>query len=106
MRIAITSQNRKTVTEHAGRCRRFRVFECCDAEVHEYALLELEKTQTLHALAPGVPDQLAEIDVLIAAGMCERLSARLARHGIRGVLTSLSEPEHALEQFLQSHETQ
>ena len=27
MQIAVTSQNRKTVTEHAGKCRKFWIYD-------------------------------------------------------------------------------
>jgi predicted Fe-Mo cluster-binding NifX family protein len=30
MKIAVTSQNRREITEHAGRCRRFWVFDVED----------------------------------------------------------------------------
>jgi hypothetical protein len=32
MKIAVTSQNRKTITSHAGKCRKFWVYEVEDAE--------------------------------------------------------------------------
>jgi predicted Fe-Mo cluster-binding NifX family protein len=30
MKIAVTSQNRKTITSHAGKCRKFWVYEVED----------------------------------------------------------------------------
>jgi predicted Fe-Mo cluster-binding NifX family protein len=37
-RIGITSQNRRTVTGHAGRCRRFWVYDVKDGQVLERRL--------------------------------------------------------------------
>ncbi len=30
MKIAVTSQNRKTITDHAGKCRKFWLFDIDD----------------------------------------------------------------------------
>jgi hypothetical protein len=45
MKITVTSQNRKTITEHAGRCRKFWVFNTENDKRIDRALLLLTKEQ-------------------------------------------------------------
>jgi predicted Fe-Mo cluster-binding NifX family protein len=106
MKIAITSQNRRTVTAHAGRCRRFWVYQIEDGGIQGRELLELDKTATLHELAPGVPQALLGVDVLLSSGMCDNLVARLGRHGISAYQTSCEQPEQALQHYLEQHAAQ
>lgn len=100
MKIVITSQNRRTVTAHAGRCRRFWVYDIEDGEVRERELLELAKTDTLHEVSPGIPAALTGIDVLVSTGMCDNLVARLGRNGIEARQTTCEDPDEALRQLL------
>ena len=100
MKIAITSQNRRSVTAHAGRCRRFWVYEVDGARVAARELLELEKADTLHEVSPGIPRALAGVDVLVSSGLCDNLVARLKRHGIEARRTACEDPDEALEGVL------
>ena len=100
MKIAVASQNRREVTGHAGRCRRFWIFTSSDPELRPSELLELPKEQCFHDLAPAIPAPLEDVDVLIVGGMGNGLSARLARHGIRVVVTDEKDPERAVRLWL------
>ena len=48
MKIAITSQNRKTVTGHAGKGRKFWIYKIDGKTVLGRELLELPIEQTFH----------------------------------------------------------
>ena len=41
MKIAVASQNRKQVTGHTGRCRKYWIYEVADGQVTDKVLLEL-----------------------------------------------------------------
>ena len=100
MKIAVTSQNRKNVTEHAGRCRKFWVFSVEDNKVVDRELLELPKEQAFHDSSPHAPHPLDHIDVLIAGGMGQGLMTRLERRGIKSVVTKEDDPETAVVLYL------
>lgn len=100
MKVAVASQNRRSVTAHAGRCRRFWVYDVLGGEAAPGQLLELDKEGTLHALRPGIPPALAGLDVLIAADPCPNLLRRLARHGIEGRASACERPDDAVRAFL------
>lgn len=97
LRIAVTSQNRKTVTEHAGKCRKFWVYETRSGRVTGKSLLELPIEQSLHESPPGVPHPLDGIDVLITAGIGDGLKQRLSSRGIDTRVTSEADPDAAVE---------
>jgi predicted Fe-Mo cluster-binding NifX family protein len=96
MRIAVTSQNRRDITEHAGRCRNFWVFELDGGRITDCSLLELPKEASFHDSSPHASHPLDGVDLLIAGGMGEGLQARLARNGIASVITGETDPERAL----------
>jgi predicted Fe-Mo cluster-binding NifX family protein len=73
MKIAVTSQNHKIVTQHAGRCRKFWIFSI------DKKLLELPKTQSLHESSTHEPHPLDDIDVLITAGITFYISQKPQR---------------------------
>ena len=68
MKIAVTSQNRKTITGHAGKCRKFWIYEIVDKKVVDNTLLEL-------ALEQLDPDSLSPREALDALYQLKRLSA-------------------------------
>lgn len=100
LKIAVCSQNRKTVTEHAGKCRKFWIYDVQNGEVKDRTLLELPLEQALHSSPPGQPHPLDAVDVLIGAGMGSGLQQRLAQHGIRGVVSTETQPDQAVAAFL------
>ncbi len=100
MKIAVTSQDRKTITGHAGHCRRFWIYECDDKTVVNKTLLELTMEQTFHATHGAVSHPLDGIDALITAGMGAGLVRRLTSKGLQPLVTSEADPDSAVANFL------
>lgn len=100
MKIAVTSQNRKTVTGHAGKCRRFWIYEVKDCEVKDRQLLELAIEETFHERHGGGAHPLDGINVLITGGMGDGLQRRLKQRGILAVATGETDPERAIADWL------
>ena len=101
-KIAVTSQNRKTVTEHAGKCRKFWIYETQAGKIVSKELLELPLEQSLHSSTPGDVHPLDSIDILITAGMGTGLRQHLASKGIEAVVTLETNPDLAVEAVLAS----
>jgi predicted Fe-Mo cluster-binding NifX family protein len=99
MKIAVTSQNRKTVTGHAGKCRKFWIYEVADGEAHSRTLLELPLDQTFHARRGSDP-LLGQVNVFITAGMGTGLQQRLKQSGILAVATLENDPDRAVSAWL------
>lgn len=100
MKIAVTSQNRRTITQHAGRCRKFFVFTIENGQILSKELLELPKEQSFRESPSEAPHPLDDIDLLIAGGMGEGLRKRLDEKGIECIVTSEEDPERAVALYL------
>jgi predicted Fe-Mo cluster-binding NifX family protein len=103
VKIAVCSQNRKTVTGHAGKCRRFRLFEHDGQALREQDLLELPIEGTFHATPFEAPHPLDDVQALIALDMGDGLKRKLAARGIIAHLTELTDPHAAIQSFLTQH---
>jgi len=97
--IAVTSQNRKTITGHAGRCRKFWLYPVQDGVVGERRLLELAKEQVFHG-SHDTPPGLEDITVFISQGMGQGMLSRLQRMGVTAWMTRETDPDAAVQAFL------
>jgi len=100
MKIAVASQNRHTITEHAGRCRKFWIYETSEDAVMRKELLELPKEQSFHESSPHAPHPLDDVQVLIAGNMGTGLLGRLEAKGIRAIVTPETDPDRAVAAYL------
>lgn len=100
MQIAVTSQNRKTITEHAGKCRKFWIYDLEEGAVIAKRLVELSMEQTFHASHHQLAEPLAAINVLICGSMGPGLHHRLMQRGILPVVTIEQDPDAAVAAFL------
>lgn len=100
MKIAVASQNRKMITGHTGRCRKFWLYQIEDNAVTAKELLELPKEQSFHESSPLAPSPLDDVQVLIAGGMGSGLARRLQEKNIRGLITKETDPDQAVKDFL------
>jgi predicted Fe-Mo cluster-binding NifX family protein len=99
-KIAVASQNRRNVTGHAGKCRRFWVYDIESGAVKGRQLLELPREQSFHEHTGAEPHPLQGVQVLITGGMGEGLARRLAGMGIEGLVTPETDPDRAVAAYL------
>lgn len=95
MKIAVTSQDSETVTDHAGRCRTFWVYDTEFAEIRGKQLLELGET-----FRDALPGALDDINVLITGGLAGAMRYRLKQQGIQAVATLERDPDRAVASWL------
>lgn len=100
MKIAITSQNRRTITEHAGKCRKFWVYAIEQGATMHKELLELPLEQSFHESSPQQAHPLDTVQVLITGGMGPGLQQRLAAKGIEALITTETDPDRAVAAYL------
>lgn len=100
MKIAVASQNFRTVTQHAGKTRRFLVFEAgAGGAIEETGRLDLPLEQSMHEFRGGV-HPLDVADVLIAGSAGEGFVRRMGERGISVVVTDIADPLAAIGAFL------
>lgn len=100
MQIAVTSQNRKSITEHAGKCRNFWIYDIQEGAVTGRRLVELSIDQSFHASHHQLAEPLAGVNVLITASMGAGLHHRLKQNGILPVITQEENPDTAVAALL------
>jgi predicted Fe-Mo cluster-binding NifX family protein len=95
MKIGVTSQNFRTVTGHAGKTRRFLVYEAQQSEIQELERLDLPKEMSMHEFR-GDRHPLDALDVLITASCGQGFVRRMAAKGVRVVTTGETDPLQAV----------
>lgn len=90
MRIAVTSQNFRSITSHAGKSRRFIVYEWTgDAPPVEVQRLDLPKGMALHDYhGDDHPLFGLGLDAIVTGGAGEGFLQRMGRRGIQVLATS------------------
>ncbi len=105
MKIAVTSQNKRTVSGHAGKTTRFEVFTIKDKKVLHKEHLELEVSNVLHEYfhgnpAPGYVHPVLEMDVIITGSMGPGFPVKMQMHGIEAIMTDEKEVDTAVAKYL------
>ena len=101
MKIGVSSQNFRTITGHAGKGRRFMVFEADKgAEVQESGRLDLPKEMSMHGWDGQGEHPLFELDYLITGGCGAGFIRKLGSHGVTVKVTSETDPLTAAKALL------
>lgn len=88
MKIAVTSQNFRTITGHAGKTRRFIIYETKGLEVPvESERLDLPKDMSMHSWQGG-SHPIDVVDILITGGCGEGFIHKMAYRSIKVLRTS------------------
>lgn len=100
MKIAVTSQNFRTITAHAGKCRRFLILSRNgDGELVEVDRLDLPKDMSMHEFK-GRQHPLFESDVLLTASAGQGFIRRLDQEKTQVICTSETDPYAAASALL------
>ncbi|WP_296809586.1 NifB/NifX family molybdenum-iron cluster-binding protein [Thiocapsa sp.] len=102
MRIAVTSQNFRTITGHAGKSRRFIIYEAdADGNPTEVDRLDLPMELSLHEYH-GEDHPLFDLNLngIVTQGAGSGFLQRMARHGIQVYTTSATDPLKAVSAIL------
>ena len=104
MKIGVTSQNFKTITGHAGKTRRFLIYQP-DQEKNpvETGRLDLPKEMAMHNFR-GLEHPLDELDILITGGCGAGFINRMASKGIQVIATSETDPVIAATKVIAGEE--
>ncbi|WP_461535455.1 NifB/NifX family molybdenum-iron cluster-binding protein [Spongorhabdus nitratireducens] len=104
-KIIVTSQNRRTITGYAARCRNFSVFivQPERKRIISREPYELFRHETYFETAAGQLHPLDDADVLITSGMGSGLQQELAGRGIEGLITTEQDPVAAVKMYLRNN---
>lgn len=100
MKIAVTSQNFRTITNHAGKARRFIIYNVSDdGIIEEVERLNLPMEMAFHNFQ-GTEHPLDGVDVLISDSFGQGFMNKMARRGIKASLAKDSDIKTSIEYFL------
>ncbi|MCF8481660.1 MAG: nitrogen fixation protein [Rhodospirillum sp.] len=101
MRIAIASQNRRTVSAHPGKTRVFLVHTAeMGGEPGPAEVLELPKDGMIHGYSHDAAHPLYTMNVLISKTAGAGFLRRMAARGVSVAITDLDDPEEAIRAYL------
>lgn len=99
MNIAVTSQNFRTITGHAGKSRRFLVYTSPgEGEWVETDRLDLPKEMSMHEFKGG-SHPIDAFDVLITGSCGDGFIRKMSMRGISVIATSESDPVIAVKAY-------
>lgn len=105
MKIAITSQNFRTVTGHGGKTRRFLIYDAQPGTPPtEVDRLDLPIELSFHEFSGG-PHPVDGVDALVTGSAGSGFIRKLAGRGIRVVVTGETDPLKAVDDVLASRIT-
>lgn len=101
MKVGISSQNFRTITGHAGKARRFFVYEVdAQRQIVPQEKLDLPKEMSMHEWHGEGPHPLFDLDVLITASCGEGFKHRMSKAGITVHVTDEIDPLQAVSQLV------
>ena len=105
MKIGVTSQNFRNVTGHAGRARRFMVYEVADdGQVLHSDRYDLPKDMSMHEHSHSAPHPIDDLNVLVTGSCGEGFIQKLARRGIKVIVTGETDPMKAVKAVVTGEE--
>lgn len=99
MKIAIASQNHRSVTAHVGRCRHFFIFDMDQEPIKSPGSLDLDPEQVLHVWQEG-KHPLDGVSTVIAGSVGQGVADKLAQRGIHVLATPERDLGRVVDQFL------
>ena len=100
MKIAVSSQNQKSVTAHLGHCQKFWIYDVDGTTIQNKQLLQLSKEQSFHESSPKATHPLDAVQVLISGSMGQGLARRLEAKDIKPIITAETDPDTAVASYL------
>jgi predicted Fe-Mo cluster-binding NifX family protein len=101
MKVAVASSDFAKVTGHAGRARKWLIFDVDqDGAIGEPTHLELASDKVFHYAEDGSAHPLDEMDAVIAHSAGDGFLKHMEKRGIQPVLTAENDPAKAVHDYL------
>ncbi len=107
MKVAVASQNQKTISAHAGKTSRFFIYTVNEEDnlITGTELINLDKDDILHnrfheSTNPWAPHPIYDVDIVITGGAGPGFVNRLATQDTKVIITSETNPDEAVKLLL------
>ena len=102
--VAVASQNKKIIFEHAGKCRNFIIYTINNSNIDSKKILELSKEETLHNTSHStnntIKNTLLDADILLTRGIGSGLIQKLARQNVACYKIEETDPDIAIHKLI------
>ena len=103
--VAVTSQNKKTITKHAGECRNYLIYTIKNNEITSKKVMELHDNEilkyTFHEDKSANPKNLLyDVDILLTGSIGPGGVNRLANQNVTAYVIKEKDPDIAIEKLI------
>jgi predicted Fe-Mo cluster-binding NifX family protein len=103
--VAITSQNKKTVTKHAGECRNYLIYTIEKDIIAGKKVLELQDNEILkytfhHDKSENPKNVLFDMDILLTGSIGQGGINKLANQNVTAYIIKEKDPDVAIEKLI------
>jgi predicted Fe-Mo cluster-binding NifX family protein len=105
-RVAVASQNKKTITSHAGKCRHFYIYSIDREGNYTKELVDLSKEETLHYTfhedpAANPHNYLYDMDILLTQSIGQGAIQKLALQNVTAYIIQETDPDTAIKKLIE-----
>jgi predicted Fe-Mo cluster-binding NifX family protein len=103
-KIAISSQNKRTITGHAGKCHHFYIYTIDENGNFEKESLTLEKGNALHDSFHGdgnPKNPIFEMDIFLTESIGQGAIQKLTGYGVRTHIIKETDPDTAIKKLIE-----
>ncbi len=105
MKIAITTNNKKDITAHAGGCRHYLIYTVEKEKVINKELLHFKKEQTLkytfhHDTNMEPQNKIFDMDIVLTGSIGQGAILKLAKQNVKAYIIEETDPDIAIEKLL------
>ncbi len=102
--VAVASQNKKTISGHGGRVRKFYFYTIENNRILKKEYVETPREEVLHEvfhnMGPDAHHPLFDVDIFLAPDMGQGAIARLAQKNVRAYVTPQTDPDTAIKELI------
>ncbi len=103
--VAITSQNKKTVTKHAGKCLNFLIYTIEDDKITNKKVIELQADEILKNTIQedrkiDSNNWLFDVNILLTGSMGNSAKEYFARQNVAAFIIKEKDPEITIEKLI------
>lgn len=103
--VAVTSQNKKTISGHGGRCRKFYFYTIENDRIIKRDLVETPREEVLHEvfhnMGPEAHHPIFDADIFLAAQIGQGAIVKLAQKNVRAYITPQTDPDTAIKELIE-----
>ncbi len=102
-KIAVSSQNKKTISGHAGKCRHFFVYTVDEQGNYEKESLQLEKDKTLHVSfqESATDNAIFDMDIFLTQSLGQSAIQKLAAKDVKAYIIQEEDPDTAIKKLIE-----